>query len=189
MIVPSDHQAIVDELERLEAEFRRLAGPMSDEELNRPPVGRPGWSVAQCIEHLTLTNALYLPALAAAAAKGRAAGRGRRDALRPNLLGRWLIRELEPPPKRRVRAPLAGMEPSPRLDKESLLSGFAARQAEMIELLRETSDLDLTGIRFRNPLAKNLPVFNLAAGFLIVAAHERRHLWQAQRVGRAAAEP
>ncbi len=195
MIVPSDHQAIVDELARLQKEVEALAAPLSEEQLNWQPGpgtrgrSRGGWSIGQCIEHLARTNRIYLPALEAAAARGRSAGRVRRDALRPGWLGRWFVNEMEPPPKRRFKAPLSEMIPSASCAKAPTLAAFREAQGEIGELVRTTSDLDLTGIRFRNPLAKNLPIFNLATGFLILAAHERRHLAQALQVRASAGFP
>jgi hypothetical protein len=45
--------------------------------------------------------------------------------------------------------------------------------------------LDLAGIRFVNPFLPGVR-FSLATGLHVIAAHERRHLWQAWRVRRAA---
>jgi hypothetical protein len=89
---------------------------------------------------------------------------------------------IEPPPRFRVPVPLPAMVPPAETDFASTWSGFLATQDEVCGLLRANADLDLCGIRFRNPVAKHLPLFNLAAGFLILAAHERRHLAQALRV-------
>jgi hypothetical protein len=48
-------------------------------------------------------------------------------------------------------------------------------------LLAESAGFDLNGTRFVNPF---LPLvrFSLATGFQVIAAHQRRHLWQAARV-------
>lgn len=185
MIVPSDHQEIVEELSRLEGEVQALVAPLADEGLNRQPEdgrGGRGWSVAQCVDHLSRSNAIYLPALAAAVDKGRKAGRSRRDRLAPGRLGRWFVAEMEPPPRHRWKAPKREMFPPSRHEKEALLAGFSRQQSAVIELVRGSSDIDLSRVRFRNPMAGNLPLFNLATGFLVIAAHERRHLWQARNV-------
>jgi DinB family protein len=46
------------------------------------------------------------------------------------------------------------------------------------------ADLDLAGVRFPNPFVRGI-YFSLATGLHVIAAHERRHLWQAGRVRRA----
>jgi hypothetical protein len=58
-----------------------------------------------------------------------------------------------------------------------------ASQADVREFLRAHADLDLAGIRFPNPLVRSIR-FSLATGLHVIAAHERRHLWQAWSVRR-----
>ena len=60
-----------------------------------------------------------------------------------------------------------------------------ASQDEIRDYLRTNADLDLAGIRFANPLVPGIR-FSLATGLHVITAHERRHLWQAWRVRRAA---
>jgi hypothetical protein len=43
------------------------------------------------------------------------------------------------------------------------------------------------GIRFVNPFVRGVR-FSLATGLHVIAAHERRHLWQARRTRDAAEE-
>lgn len=47
-------------------------------------------------------------------------------------------------------------------------------------------DLDLNRIRFRNPFI-GLLRYSVGTALLVIGAHDRRHLWQANQV-RAAAE-
>jgi hypothetical protein len=51
--------------------------------------------------------------------------------------------------------------------------------------LQRYGGIDLTGVTFPNPLIPGVR-FSLATGLHVLAAHERRHLWQAWRVRRAA---
>lgn len=187
--VPPDHRTIVEEVVRLSASFAELVLPLSANQFHWQPASGKSWSVGQCVDHLTRTNRIYLPALAAAAEAGRAAGRTRREAMRPNRLGRWFVGLIEPPARFRVPVPLPEMVPPSLGDPGTIWADFLQAQSEVVALLEATTDLDLTGIRFRNPLAKNLPLFNLATGFLVMAAHERRHLAQARRVRQEAGFP
>ena len=55
----------------------------------------------------------------------------------------------------------------------------------MDAVLRKAAGIDLNGTRFVNPFL-SLIRFSMGSGFQIIAAHERRHLWQAKQVrGRA----
>ena len=55
----------------------------------------------------------------------------------------------------------------------------------MREFLRRYAEIDLAGVRFPNPFIRGVR-FSLATGLHVIAAHERRHLWQAWRVRQAA---
>jgi hypothetical protein len=64
-------------------------------------------------------------------------------------------------------------------------AAFLASQAEVLAFVREYAFLDLAGVRFPNPFLRGVR-FSLATGLHVIAAHERRHLWQAWRVRREA---
>jgi hypothetical protein len=74
--------------------------------------------------------------------------------------------------------------PSPPL--ADALEQFLASQREVVSFLQRHADIDLAGVVFPNPLVRGVR-FSLATGLHVIAAHERRHLWQAWRV-RGAAE-
>jgi hypothetical protein len=48
-------------------------------------------------------------------------------------------------------------------------------------LVTSSAGKDLNSVRFRNPLVP-LVRFTVSSGFLIIAAHARRHMWQAEQV-------
>ena len=179
MTTSGDRRRLSDELLRLESEAKALVGSVSPEQLNWQPDGGRSWSVAQCVDHLTRSNAIYLPALAMAAAGAPQSGSG---GLRPNLLGRWFVRWLEPPAKLKAKAPLDAMQPSAHHEAPALLEAFSAGQRAVIEFLRQTEGRDLDAVRFENPMVGGRRLFNVSTGLLVIAAHERRHLWQARRV-------
>src|SRR5690242_8667426 len=104
---PEDLQAILNELDRTDAEARQLVSTLTEAQLNWQPGGGTGWSVAQCLDHLAQSTALYAPALLEAVrkAKIKASSRRARTPIQPPWLGRWFIRDLEPPPKRKFKSP------------------------------------------------------------------------------------
>jgi hypothetical protein len=73
--------------------------------------------------------------------------------------------------------------PDPALHDAS--AQFFGSQDELRAFLLRYADIDLASVRFVNPF---VPVFrfSLATGLHVLAAHERRHLWQARRVREAA---
>jgi hypothetical protein len=118
-----------------------------------------------------------------AAEKARAAGRLRRRPALPGLIGGWFARTLDAPAKQKMRAPRAIVpRQSPPLADAAV--AFLASHAQVTQLLRDYADIDLAGVRFVNPFIGAIR-FSLATGFHVLAAHERRHLWQAWNVRRA----
>lgn len=189
MPLPPDVARIIDDIDDIEARVRRLTEPLTPSQLNWQPDGGRGWSIAQCLDHLRVTGDLYLPALEEAAALARERGWKRRGPLElRGLLARWFVRQLEPPPRRRLRAP-AKMQPASILDPEAVLAGYFAALHRYRAFVQETADLDLHRVRYRNPAARNLRIFTVAAGLFIMAAHERRHVWQAEQVRQAPGFP
>jgi hypothetical protein len=178
---PDDRAALIGELERLEREYAALAEGSDRESWNRQAVPGKSWSVGQCLDHVAKINELYVEPLREAAAR---APRGRQP-LRANLLGRWFVAEMEPPAKRRLPAP-APAAPASDLDPATTVAAFRAAQRDIVSFVRDTAEFDLNRVRFRNPFLNGLRVFNVATGVLVIAAHERRHLLQAEKARQAA---
>jgi hypothetical protein len=65
------------------------------------------------------------------------------------------------------------------------LARFLESHEAVLGFLRRNADLDLTHVRFVNPFVRGVR-FSLATGLHVIAAHDRRHLWQAWRVRRSA---
>jgi hypothetical protein len=145
----------------------------------------PGsWSIAECLDHLATSNRVYLAAMRPSAERARERGRLRRRPAVPGLLGGWFVRVLEPParPGLRTRAPRK-IQPRPSPALADAAQQFFASHREVECFLAEFADLDLAGVGFPNPFLRGVR-FSLATGIHVLAAHERRHLWQAGRVKR-----
>jgi DinB family protein len=148
---------------------------------------QPGsWSVAECLDHLATANRIYLQAMRPAAARALTEGRRRRGPVRPGIIGGWFVRSLEPPVRklRRMKAP-AKIRPRPSPPLADAMEKFVASQHDVVTFLRQYAEIDLAGVLFPNPFITGLR-FSLATGLHVLAAHERRHLWQAWRVRRDA---
>lgn len=178
--LPGDLAGIVATLRAASKEAEDLVASIAPNLLDtRSNTG--GWSIAQCLDHLARTNRAYSTAMREAAVRAiHLQNKPRTHEVRPGWLSRWFIRKLEPPVIQRMKAP-AKIVPAPNLDGQIALREFVRSQNAIIDLLTECKDLDLNGIRFTNPFIGGIR-FSLGAGFLIIAAHDRRHLWQAGRL-------
>jgi hypothetical protein len=140
----------------------------------RPQPSR--WSAAECLAHLSISSAQFLPVLRKALEKGRS-GKAKRKP-RMDMIGSILRWFLEPPIRRRMKT-AAPFVPKAIRAKADAFSEFAALQEKLVELLREARDGDLRQ-KIISPFDKRVR-YNVYSAFRIVAAHERRHLWQAEQ--------
>lgn len=185
-VLPPDLAALCEPLVAADREAQALVVDLDDARANWQPRGGAGWSVAQCLDHLAAANATYVAAMAGAVARARARGWLRRGPVRPGFFGALFVRDLEPPVRHRRRNPRI-INPTSALPVGEALARFLRSQEAVRGLLDEAKDLDLS-VRFANPYVPGLR-FRLQAGFLIVGAHDRRHLWQARQVRADAAFP
>lgn len=182
---PADILALNDALGAVERDARAVVAGLTEEQGTwRAASG--SWSVAQCLDHLAMANRIYLDAMQPAADRALARGSLRRGPASPGLLGRWFVRTLEPPvrPLFRGKAPQR-IRPRTFPALGDAIEQFVASQDDVRMFLRLHAQIDLAGVRFPNPFVRGLR-FSLATGLHVIAAHERRHLWQAWRARRAA---
>ena len=95
---------------------------------------------------------------------------------------------MEPPPTRKFRA-FRKIIPAPSgYRAEEVLSRFLAPQQRLNEFVFQSREMDLGSIRFRNPFLKGVRL-TISSGLLLIGAHNRRHLWQAETVRKSAEFP
>ena len=169
---------------RLLAEFdaaddraKALVSTLNPEQLNWwPQLGV--WSVGQCLEHLSVTNEVYLPAITHSL-EGKPAARAHE--IIPGWFGRWFIKTyIEPSPQSKHAKAPRKIVPGARIEP-SVLDRFLRGNQVARELVRQAGGNDVNRIRFRNPLVPII-YFTVGTGLEIVARHQRRHLLQAERV-------
>jgi hypothetical protein len=183
--IEADIKDLKDQLDAADRDAQALVAGLTEERGGwRAETG--SWSVAECLDHLAAANRAYLHAMKEPAIRAREQGWVRRGPAKPGFVGRWFARTMEPPVRARFRMK------APRLIKPRVappladaFAGFRTSQDEVRAFLLEYADLDLAGVRFPNPFVRGIR-FSLATGLHVITAHQRRHLWQAWRVRRAA---
>jgi hypothetical protein len=185
MSSPGPH-ALAPELDELRRQFEAIAAetaalvaPLSETQFHWQPAGDQ-WSIAQCLEHLNATARYYLPALDDGIADAIRLGTYAEGPFEYRWYMRLLVRLIEPPPVFRMKAP-PDVQPATDRPKRATANGFGAYQVQYVDRLRQSNGIDLAAARVRSPMASWLRI-PLGCGFAAMAAHERRHLWQARRV-------
>lgn len=152
----------------------------------RPREGR--WSIADNVEHLNRTAEAFLPLLSAALKEADAASRRPDRHYHRDLRG-WLLSVVMPPPVRLMRVKTTPrFYPSATTPSLQLMKSFDALQEQLIRCLHEADGLPLNDIRIQSPFSASTR-YNAYSCFVIVARHEHRHLWQAERTAEEVMRP
>ena len=180
--LPGSLGDLVEQIDAIRTRMEAITAGKSSEALNWRPAGNR-WSIAECVEHLNLTADMLLPEVDKSIAAGVPAEPGTEGVSRHSMVFGWLLPVIEPPPKRRFKAK-PDLTPRPDLDAERVIGRFGKVQDEIVERLERARGIDLTRTKVRHPLIR-LMSFRLGNIFVTIAAHERRHLWQAEQVTQA----
>ena len=138
------------------------------------------WSVAECFDHLAQTTSAYLPAISDALATAPNLTTNR--PLRTGALARLFILNLEPPYAFRLNV-LPQLKPQHQ-DFDAAWGGFLESQAQLTGTIYSAAGLAIDKVRIESPVYARIS-YNVYGAFRMLAAHERRHLWQVKQVLRA----
>lgn len=173
------------ELDTADARAEALVSGVTIAQLNWKP--RPdAWSIGQCLEHLCISNEVYVePIVAALGSRSD----GPVDEITPGWFGRWFLRTYIDPAtqKKRARAPKRIVPVASRVEA-AILHRFIASNARAREVIARAEAHDVNRVRFVNPF---VPVirFTVGTGLELLTRHNHRHLLQAERVKLSAGFP
>ena len=158
---------------------RTLTSGMTEAQLNWKPSAEQ-WSIAQCLDHLTLaTNEFekyFQAALGQARQKWPVTDSPR---YKPSMLGGWLAKQVSPQAPRKITAPKIFRPASSNIP--ATLENFVSQQARFLDFVRGSTGIDYNKTRLRSPVTP-LMRYSLADAFVITVLHGQRHLAQARRV-------
>ena len=167
------------QFESAKDEARRLTDGLSDAQFNwRPEPQR--WSMAECLSHLTMIGSFYLPRIDAGIEQATAKGWAHTRTFRLGPLWRLVVWLTEPPPRLRRRA-LKPFAPAPVRPVAEGLAEFLKLQDDLVLRVFRTEGLDISRPKTSSLISRHIRM-SLGEGFALLAAHQRRHLWQAGRV-------
>jgi hypothetical protein len=154
----------------------------------------------ECIVHLNLTSAAFLPILGDALAEGRRLDAPAPPRYRRDLVG-WLLWGIMGPPVRlrvKTTAPFVPGGPGDPSDPgrapvgrdrrsddrpQGVVRTFARLQNEQIACVESADGLPLGRIMIRSPFNARVK-YNVYSCLTILPRHQHRHLWQAEQVWR-----
>ncbi len=157
---------------------RRICHRMDEAVWSRRPA-TGGWSVGECITHLNITSEQYMPLLDDAIRRGRERDLTARGPFRLGFMGWALVRYMEPPYKMKSKT-TTPFEPVHVESMDQTLERFDYLQQELQARVDRAAGLSLERLKIASPFASRVK-YNLYAAFCVIAAHQRRHLWQAEQ--------
>jgi hypothetical protein len=137
------------------------------------------WSIAECLAHLTVSTEICFPAWSKSLADARASGLTGQGPYRVDLIGGAFAWFLEPPARLRAKAP-AHLQPVGTESPGEVLPRFLASQDRLLRVLADAEGLALDRMKIGSPVDSRVR-YSVWSSFRLTAAHQRRHLWQAER--------
>jgi hypothetical protein len=165
-------------LQESSSDAEKLILSMNDRQWSWSP--EPGaWPPSACIEHLNQTNRLYVTAIRECL-DNPAAVPSKDASLRYGLLERWFVKSLEPPVKRKWKAPRAFV-PVAVASRAEALGEWNRIHADIMALMERADPFHLSRNKVTSPVTRFMKI-SLGMAFALMAAHNRRHLHQAKEV-------
>lgn len=172
-------ERLVYQVKVISQEAEGLVVGLSSEQLNwQPAPGR--WSVAQCFAHLNVTNRKMAEEIEVSIKQGRQANMISDGPFTYGFLARMFHRMVEPPVKRKFKAPPA-FQASGQLPWDQIEADWKSTHERIEQLLQQANGLDLARVKTQSP-ASRLIRYPLGIAFWIQTAHDKRHLWQARQI-------
>jgi hypothetical protein len=138
------------------------------------------WSVAQCLEHLLVSNTLMRRAAEDALNPARPRSLWQRLPVLPGVFGRLLIRSLTPGATRRFTAPPKAQPAESHLGAD-VVRRFVEQHRDVISWMQGLDERQAERAIMTSPFIR-VVTYSVLDASRLVAAHNRRHVEQARRV-------
>lgn len=178
--MPRTINGIATRLEAIAREVQDAFGSLTVEQLHWKPAP-DRWSVAECLDHLMVTNRAYLRPLRALSDGSYRHTLWQRLSPMSGFWGRFLIKSLDPANTRKTKTPRKA-QPTLSGDDAEVVNRFVAHQGELASSIRRLPpNTDLDGVVLPSPLLSFI-TYSLRDALEVVIVHEKRHVQQARRV-------
>jgi hypothetical protein len=168
--------SLLEQFQSATREAKKLALDRSADELVWR-IEPKSWSAAECLDHLARTTGSFLPAISRAVAGAPKLTTKR--ALRTGTLASLLIRNLEPPYRLRYKV-IPQLAPR-QMDFEAARAAFEKSQSRLLETLCSAAGFAIDKVTVPCPVCTPV-TYNAYGALRMLAAHQRRHLWQVRQI-------
>ena len=185
----NDLAVLITEIHANVSHAESLTYGLSHEQFNwRPESG--SWSIGQILAHLNIVNGAAVAPLRAAIEDGHSRHLTGEGPFAYGILSRRFVASMEPlgtskSARRKFKAPKR-YEPPHESEVEQTLAEYRRISSEIRELAQQAAGLHLARVKTRHPALppwlRGVYKMPLGARLAVLAAHDRRHLWQAEQV-------
>ncbi len=170
--------SIIAELAKTADDASEMFGALNADQLNWK-LGEKSWSVAQCLDHLILTNEQFYPEFDKLAAGERTNTFWQNYSPLTGFFGRFLIKAVTEDSKK-AKAPSKSIVPPSELPAE-IVEQFAANIADVCEKISTVASADRQKIIVTSPFL-SVMTYKLNDAYTVLVEHTKRHIRQAKRV-------
>jgi hypothetical protein len=167
----SDTESVINEF----GEFKNL----SEDQINWKPPPQ-SWSIAECIDHLIVTNKLYLNEIEKQFAEKQIKTDYSKTEVKHKWLCKFIIKGVDPANIKKSKTFPVFM-PSMSMYTKNVFDHFYEVQTKLVSLISSAKDLDLNKYVMSSPAAQIIKE-NFSDVLEIIRLHDRRHFNQAKKL-------
>lgn len=138
------------------------------------------WSIAECVDHLYVTNKLYFDEFEKQFSQKQINTDCSKTPVKHKFLSKLIIKSVDPNNLKKVKT-FAVFQPVSSMYSNDILSRYSDQQSEFINLLSSFKDLDLNKYIMCSP-ANRFIKENFCDVLEIIRLHDKRHFLQTKRV-------
>lgn len=172
---------VMTEMQKTSDDVRASFGGLSSDQLNWKP-GEKSWSVAQCLDHLILTNEQFYPEFDKLAAGTRKNSFIENYSPLTGFFGRFLIKAVTEDSKK-AKAPSKSIVPPSELPAD-IVEKFTTHISKVNEKIAACASADREKTVVTSPFLF-IMTYKLDDAYSVLVEHTKRHIRQAKRVMQA----
>lgn len=170
--------SVVSDLKAASADAAEAFGALRPEQLNWKP-SEKSWSVAQCLDHLILTNEQFYPEFDKLAAGKRKNTFWENNSPFTGFFGRFLVKAVTEDSKK-AKAPSKNIVPPSDLP-DDIVAKFERNIADVCSKVESIAGADRQKVVVTSPFL-SLMTYRLDDAYSVLVEHTKRHIRQAKRV-------
>ncbi len=170
---------VIAQLEQVSKSSKDEFGNLNYEQLNWKPHPKK-WSVGQCLDHLIVTNKLYIEIFKKLLAGNREMNFFEKRGWLLDFWGKMVLKSTLPEPTLKAKT-MAPFEPAKSDIPDSIVEDFVEQNRDLAELIKQLDSFSHSEIVISSPVAKFI-TYTLKTACTVLGNHGERHFNQAKRV-------